>query len=102
MNDFIDVTRHATRRCRERGLRRRDVARLIDVADRRVFVGNGCTSLSLTRDGIADLVGDGWPPADLMRLTRHCVLPGDAGAVVTVLAGNRRRMRPYRCTGARR
>jgi hypothetical protein len=78
------------------------MARLLDVADQRISVGNRCTSLWLTREGAAELVGDGWPPAELMRLMRHCVLVGETGAVVTVLAGERRRMRRYRHIGGRR
>lgn len=101
MDRIFEITGHAKRRCQERGLRRRDIARLVDLADQRIAVGKHCTSVWLTRAGLAELVSDGWPPAQLVRLTRHCVLLGEAGAVVTVLAGSRRRMRGYRRTGGR-
>jgi hypothetical protein len=102
MDDIIQVTRHAARRSRQRGIRRRDVTRLVDLADRQVFVGSHCTSLWLSNEGVADLLGDGAPPGALVHLTRHCVLVGDNGAVLTVVAGSRSRTRRYRRTGGRR
>ena len=102
MDNALDVTRHAIRRCRERGFRRRDITRLVDMADQWVSIGNRCTSLWLSQEGVADLLADGWPPAEVMRLTRHCVLVGNTGAVMTVVAGNPRRMRHYRLAGGRR
>lgn len=98
----LSITRHANLRCCQRGLRQRDLAHLVDLADQSVVTGNHCTTLWLSQKGVPELRGEGCPPGILARLTRHRVVLGGDGSVVTVLAGTRRRSRGRRFLGRTR
>lgn len=99
------LTRHALRRCAQRGVAPGVASLLVEHADLALHAGNGCTSFRLGRDAAAMLVAEGVHPDAVKRARRLVALFGDRG-VVTVLrpAGGRagRRYRRQQATRARK
>lgn len=87
------MSRHARRRCQQRGVPGTLAAALMDSADRSVPVGEGCEAISLSRRGAARLRRLGWPAALLERLVRIVAVLSPAGEVVTVMHAYARRYR---------
>lgn len=87
------MSRHARRRCQQRGVPGAVLAALLDWADRSVPVGGGCEAVSLSRRAGAWLRRAGWPAALLERLVGLTAILSPMGEVVTVLHANARRYR---------
>jgi len=100
--DSRDFSFHALRRCQQRGISQQIVNTILVHADLRVWVGNGCQSLLVSRRRLAELVPDELEPGEAGRLGGVCVVQDVAtGEVVTVLrlAGRsgRRYRKQHRC-----
>ena len=81
----LNYTKHATHRMQQRGIRRHQVERLIDLADLYIPVGRALGAIRISRPAIAEAVADGWLcRAEAERLKRRAVLIADDGEIVTV------------------
>ena len=95
----IAITNHAEQRMSQRGVRAGAVETVLRFGDQRVFVGNGCASISVSRGIAADLAKAGEiSPAMVDRLANLVVVvANDNEAVVTVVRPkNRKAARSYR------
>ncbi|WP_431855328.1 hypothetical protein [Azospirillum sp.] len=81
----MHVTKHASRRLQQRGVPGPRLERHIEFADRVVPVGDGSVCLTVSREGLAELVAAGVNRQELERLRRLAVVIAADGAVRTVM-----------------
>lgn len=91
-----DFSRHAQKRCRQRGVRIQDARLLLEQGRREHSVRGGATSLMLGADGRDDLLAAGVPPDLVAKLGRLALVLGPSGLVATVVVPSRRQGRRYR------
>ena len=92
------ITDHAKVRMNQRGVQAETIRTVIQFGDRRIFVGAGCQSISVSRNQACQLVKDGEiTPTMVDRLANLCVVvANDNDAVVTVVRpSNRKAARSY-------
>ena len=95
--------RHLRKRCQQRGVRKRELETLLDVADHLVPVGAGRMSVTLSRKAVVAQRAEGIAVADLERAAKRAVVIDPDGTPITVLVPSGRRGRCYRRgPGARR
>ena len=81
--DYI-LSKHATTRVRQRGVRKWVVDSLFNEADVVHPVGGGCHALTLSRRRVIELRGDGASVGELEVLGRHFLVISADGTIVTV------------------
>jgi len=80
------VSKHASRRAQQRGIRRNDIDIVLDHADQQCWVSGGCQSLSISRGRALELKREGVSSASLDRARKVAlVYNADDDLVVTVL-----------------
>jgi hypothetical protein len=79
------ISRHATKRCQQRGVSRVVLSTLLDHWDRSVPVGGGLTAVTLSRKEAVRLRTLGHPSGTLDRLSSLAAILSPDGQVVTVL-----------------
>src|SRR5665811_2362346 len=89
----LRITNHGLQRMSQRGVRASTVQTVIQFGDRRVPVGDGCISVSVSRNAACELAKEGEiSPQTADRLANVCVLvANDNEAVVTVVRPNNNR-----------
>jgi hypothetical protein len=90
------LTRHAERRCQQRGFRSVQLTAFREIADLCVPVGRGLSALRCSRDALREAVSDGMAPADADRFAGRVMILADDGAVVTVAHLHGRKAWTYR------
>lgn len=91
-------TNHAKKRMAQRGVQADAVETIMHFGDRCIFVGSGCTSISVTRAMAFDLAKAGEiSPAMVDRVANLAVVvANDNDAIITVVRPqNRKAARPY-------
>ena len=91
-------TDHAKKRMAQRGVQADTVETIIRFGDRCIFVGNGCTSISMTRTMASDLAKAGEISAAMVDRVANLavVVANDNEAIITVVRPkNRKAARPY-------
>ena len=92
------LTNHAQKRMSQRGVQAETVQTIVQFGDRQIFVGEGCTSISMSRDFAHELAQGGEiNPSMADRITNLCVVVanGDESVVTVVRPNSRRRARSY-------
>lgn len=80
---MLKMSKHATKRCQQRGVTDEMVATILTHADREAHCGDGCTALEISRNCIHGIgSGTGVAPE---RLHGLIIVLNNAGAVVTVV-----------------
>ncbi|HYC06256.1 MAG TPA: hypothetical protein VED40_23410 [Azospirillaceae bacterium] len=88
-------TRHARTRQQQRGITAARLQLHLRYADRETPVGGGSTSLSLSRQAVHDMRGDGVSQQEIDRLRRLAIIQ-DGERIRTILHIQARRGRRYR------
>lgn len=83
--NFTDLSKHATIRCRNRGIPDRILSLVLAHADKLSPVGGGATSERISKSMAAALIADGHVPDDIGRATRLAVVVNADGRVITVI-----------------
>ncbi len=83
------LSAHAAARARQRGVRKWVIDGVFCEADIVHPVGSGCLALTVSRNRLRELRGDGASARELEGLHRHFVVVSDDNTIVTV--GKRRR-----------
>jgi len=78
------LTRHASERRVHRSIRERDLELLLLQADHERHAPGGALKVSLTDDGIHDLLAAGIDANDVQRAARIVAVVGSDGAVITL------------------
>lgn len=84
--DFREYTlsKHATTRAQQRGVRQWVVDSLFNEADVEHPVGGGCRALTFSRSRVVELREDGASVGELEALGRHFLVISPDGTIVTV------------------
>ena len=84
-SDQSPLSRHATVRTQQRGIRRDVISLLVARCDVERLVGGGCAALSCSRAAIEKARQEGEAPSMLERLGRLVLILAADGTVVTVM-----------------
>ena len=88
---MVHLSRHAERRCRQRGIANDRLAAFLENADIDQPIGSNCRLLKVSREIAKTIPGGEWLASMVM------IEAGDTGKVVTVMHADRsRRGRRYR------
>ncbi len=78
------LSKHATTRVQQRGVRQWVVDSLFNEADVEHPVGGGCRALTLSRRRVVELRGEGASVGELEVLGRHFLVISPDGTIVTI------------------
>jgi hypothetical protein len=92
----LKCSRHAERRVRQRGVRYSALEILLDHGDQGVHAGDGCESISISRDTARKLVEEGYPSDDVSRARKLVAILGRKGVVSVLRPQPGLRGRAYR------
>ncbi len=83
-DSFLALTKHAARRCAQRGVKKMDFAAFFEAADTDRQVGQGCTAWTISEGRVAELRADGMAPSKIDVISKMVCVVGHDGRVLTV------------------
>lgn len=79
------LTGHATTRCNQRGIKKDIIDLVVANFDRDYETHDGATAISISRERLAELEGEGVPRALIGRASRTVLIVSADGAIITAM-----------------